>query len=103
MGILRVPGNAPGSKILPHEEGWLEGMEGMVEGGKRRIWVPPPQPGTRAAHSQAIVVDVEVVRWLPGGEGAALLEERQQEVQDEQEEEERVAEAMQVAGRLAST
>jgi hypothetical protein len=81
-------------------------MEGMVEcGEKRRIWVPPPQPGTRAPHSQtqAIVVDVEVVRWLPGGEGAALREERQQEVQDEQAEEERVAEAMRVAGRLAPT
>ena len=78
----------------------------MVEGGeKRRIWVPPPQPGTCAPHSetQATVVDVEVVRWLPGGEGAALREERHQEVQDEQEEKARVAEAMQVAGRLASS
>ena len=86
-------------------QGWLEGMEGMAEAGeKRRIWVPPPQPGTRAPHSetQAIVVDIEVVRWLPSGEGAALREERHQEVRDEQEEKARVAEAMQVAGRLAS-
>jgi hypothetical protein len=57
---------------------------------------PPPQ-------TQTVVVDMEVVRWLPGGEGSALREERHREVVVEQEEEERVAEAMRVAGRLAST
>lgn len=78
----------------------------MAGGGeKRRIWVPPPQPGVRGPppQTQTVVVDMKVVRWLPGGEGTALREERHREVVVEQEEEERVAEAMRVAGRLAST
>lgn len=85
-------------------QGWLEGMQGMTRGEKRRIWVPSAQSSTRGTPSQqqTVVVDMEVVRWLPTGEGTALRQERDKTVMNEQEEEARVAEAMRVAGRLAS-
>ena len=80
-------------------------MQGMAEGGeKRRIWVPPSQAGSHGppSQTQAVIVDIEVVRWLPDAEGSALRQQRHREDLGEQEEQARVAEAMRVAGRLAS-
>jgi hypothetical protein len=98
-------------------QGWLEGMEGMDGGGeKRRIWVPDAQlqlgersaaGGQSGSPSSAIVVDVEVLRWMPDGEeGAevvAMRQERTEQARAETEERARMAEAMRVAGRLAPT
>ena len=54
----------PRSRVLVHYSGWTEGVQLMVEGEKRRLWIPEAlayrgQPGAPAG---MLVFDVELIR-----------------------------------------
>jgi peptidylprolyl isomerase len=60
-----VPGNEPSSFLLNEViPGWTEGVQMMVEGEKRRFWIPEPlaYAGVPGKPKGMLVFDIELLR-----------------------------------------